>query len=143
MLLDQPEAAAVAMEALEVAVVAMEAMEVATEAMEAETVMAAPAVAAAVLETEPTLSQLHLRLAAHLTLQSAHLPQLQASHPTPVLLLLMQLALVSLFSDWLLPLPCKEMIGGAFISNYSYRLAVGLVDIEQLSYFLLKSMPVT
>lgn len=95
---------------LEAAVVAMEEMEVETEMV---------ALAVAVLETEPTLSQLHLRLAAHPTLQSAHLLPLRASHPTLALLLPTQLALVSLFSDWLLPLPCKEMVAGAFISNYS------------------------
>ena len=129
-LLDQQEAAVVMTEAMEAA---MEEMEVETEmvilAVETEMVALAVAVlavavlavlavavlAVAVLETEPTLSQLHLRLAAHSTLQSAHLLPLQASHPTPALLLLTQLALVSLFSDWLLPLPCKEMVPGAFI----------------------------
>lgn len=101
---------------LEAAVVVMEAMEAAMEEMAVETEMVALAVA--VLETEPTLSQLHLRLAVYPTLQSAHLLPIQASQPTPALLLPTQPALVSLFLEWLLPLPCKEMVAGALISNY-------------------------
>lgn len=75
----------------------VEIMEAAKEEMAVASEMVALAVA--LLETEPTLFQPHLRLVVHTTRQSAHLLPIQVFQLTPALQLPTQLALVSLSSD--------------------------------------------